>query len=282
MSGAARKRAAGRATGGTTSSESSSRRGDRLGQGGFSGGFDGPASRGSASNVGSGHGTSPNAPQGGFAPQNPPTASRRSSQSGSGAAPNLPAAPLGDPARDRPSRYTDQLRNVDLPPSFYNIDQLVGEDSPFNAPRALIWLPLLAHCTLNTQDHLPSCTSIHSVTSSLLVPSLHQPTHPILTDFHPCSTSCTTFLHRHPLNSVLLSLLNMMLRDWVQVMSCPSLPRLRRPLVAPSSSRILKGPDPVPLELCTQTSTHQIATSIIQHVFSYQRSVLQEHLCTRY
>ncbi|KAL6245196.1 Protein argonaute [Rhinocladiella similis] len=124
MSGAARKRAAGRATGGTTSSESSSRRGDRLGQGGFSGGFDGPASRGSASNVGSGHGTSPNAPQGGFAPQNPPTASRRSSQSGSGAAPNLPAAPLGDPARDRPSRYTDQLRNVDLPPSFYNIDQL--------------------------------------------------------------------------------------------------------------------------------------------------------------
>ncbi|KIW10210.1 hypothetical protein PV08_11171 [Exophiala spinifera] len=145
MSGAARKRGAGRATRGGPSSETSSRRGDRSGQGGFAGGFDGPASRGSASNVGSGHGTSPNAPQGGFAPQNPPAASRGSSQSGGGPAPSQPAAPLGDPARDTPSRYTDQLRNIDFPPSFYNIDQLVSENSPFNVPRALLLLPLPAH-----------------------------------------------------------------------------------------------------------------------------------------
>ncbi|KAJ9500329.1 Protein argonaute [Exophiala xenobiotica] len=126
MSGPARKRGAGRATRGQPSSETSSRRGDRLQPGGFAGGYDGPASRGSASNVGSGHGVSPTVPQGGFAPQAPSAGgSRRSSQSGG--APPQPgqlAPPQGDPARENRPRYTDQLRNVDLPASFYNIDQL--------------------------------------------------------------------------------------------------------------------------------------------------------------
>ncbi len=128
MSGPARKRGAGRATRGQPSSETSSRRGDRLQPGGFAGGYDGPASRGSASNVGSGHGGSPTAPQGGFAPQAPSAGSRRSSQSGGAPPqPSQPAAPRGDPARESQPRYTDQLRNVDLPASFYNIDQLVSQ-----------------------------------------------------------------------------------------------------------------------------------------------------------
>ncbi|EXJ86436.1 hypothetical protein A1O3_03387 [Capronia epimyces CBS 606.96] len=143
MSGAARRRGAGRATRGQAS-ETSSRRGDRLQVPG--GGFDGPASRGSASASGQGsHGRqdsnappagsgrgSPITPQGGFAAQASQAASRRSSQSGGPAQQTQPAglavqqAPVrpGDPARDQQPRYSDQLRNLDLPASFYNIDQL--------------------------------------------------------------------------------------------------------------------------------------------------------------
>ncbi len=131
---AARKRGAGRAARGQQPAETASRRGDRL----QPGGFDGPASRGSASQSGpgtAGRGTgstapsaasgagSPAAPAGSTELQAPTTSSRRSSQSGG---PPPAAVPLGDPARDRPSRLTDGMRNVDLPPSFYNIDQLVS------------------------------------------------------------------------------------------------------------------------------------------------------------
>ncbi|KAH0846902.1 hypothetical protein FOPE_12523 [Fonsecaea pedrosoi] len=134
MSGAARKRGAGRATRGQQPAETSSRRGDRLQVPG--GGFDGPASRGSASQSGpgsAGRGAASTAPsvasgagspsvsQGGPEEQSQP---RRSSQSG-GAPPQTQGTVLrGDPAQDRPSRFTDQMRNVDLPASFYNIDQL--------------------------------------------------------------------------------------------------------------------------------------------------------------
>jgi hypothetical protein len=142
MSGAARKRGAdrgaGRATRGQTPAETSSRRGgDRLQV--PHGGFDGPASRGSASQSGPGtagrgsnapSGTgSPNVPASGFEGQAPTASSRRSSQSGGQPSqPSQPQAvvPQGDPARDRQLRYTDQMKNVDLPPSFYNIDQMVG------------------------------------------------------------------------------------------------------------------------------------------------------------
>jgi hypothetical protein len=116
--------------------ETSSRRGDRLMP---PGAFDGPASRGSASQSGpggrgfvsnaSGHGSP--APTGsGFEPQAPTASSRRSSQSGGGqpVAQAAPAFPAGDPARDPAAalRTTDRLKNVDLPPSFYNIDAQVS------------------------------------------------------------------------------------------------------------------------------------------------------------
>ncbi|OAP56736.1 hypothetical protein AYL99_08848 [Fonsecaea erecta] len=134
MSGAARKRGAGRATRGQQPSETSSRRGDRLQVPG--GGFDGPASRGTASQSGpgsTGRGAasaassaasgagSPSVPQ--EAPSQGPS-SRRSSQSGGQSTRAPQAPPRTDPARDKPARYTDQMRNIDLPASFYNIDQL--------------------------------------------------------------------------------------------------------------------------------------------------------------
>ncbi|KAG9777510.1 hypothetical protein KCU88_g4487, partial [Aureobasidium melanogenum] len=131
MSGAARRRGAGRATRGQAS-ETSSRRGDRLQAPG--GGFDGPASRGTGSGIGS-QSRGPSNPSvgpphgSGSAPQGSQAGSRRSSQSGGPPAQTAgPSVPVtqGDPARDEPSRYTDALRNVDLPASFYNIDQLVS------------------------------------------------------------------------------------------------------------------------------------------------------------
>ena len=139
MSGAARKRGTGRATRGQPPAETSSRRGDRLQV--PPGGFDGPASRGSASQSGpgtAGRGAgsnapsaasgagSPSVPAGGFEGQLPTASSRRSSQSGGPPSQPQAAVPQGDPARDRQARYTDQMMNVDLPASFYNIDQLVS------------------------------------------------------------------------------------------------------------------------------------------------------------
>ncbi|OQV05203.1 Piwi domain-containing protein [Cladophialophora immunda] len=131
MSGAARKRGAGRATRGQQPSETASRRGDRLQVPG--GGFDGPASRGSASQsapgsagrgaAASGAG-SPSVPQGGFEAQSQPPSSRRSSQSGGQPSQTQATVLRVDPALDRQARYTDQMRNIDLPASFYNIDQL--------------------------------------------------------------------------------------------------------------------------------------------------------------
>lgn len=137
MSGAARKRGRGRAAAtrpGDDASQSSSRRGDRLVP---AGGFDGPASRGSASGTGqSGPRRGSNPPSvGSGTPQPaetgavPQSGSRRSSVSGPPPPQPPPAqsqAPRGDPARDRPSRATDALKNVDLPASFFNVDNLVS------------------------------------------------------------------------------------------------------------------------------------------------------------
>jgi hypothetical protein len=134
MSAARKRGAGGRAARGQQPAETASRRGDRQ-----PGAFDGPASRGSASgpaNSGRGAGStapsagsgpgSPGAPAGVAESQAPTSTSRRSSQSG-GPVPTQVAAHQGDPARDRPARFTDQMRNLDLPASFYNIDKLVSQ-----------------------------------------------------------------------------------------------------------------------------------------------------------
>lgn len=142
MSGPARRRGGGRAAAGVGgSSETSSRRGDRLQVPGGPGGFDGPASRGTASgagsqgrrasnapSVGSGRG-SPNPLQGGFAPQSSQAPSQASAQSQVSTQPQTPPMLQGDPARENPPRYTDSLRNIDLPASFYEIDKLVSASS---------------------------------------------------------------------------------------------------------------------------------------------------------
>ncbi len=156
MSGAARQRGRGRA-GGQESVSSPSRRGDRLAPPPV-GGHDGPASRGSASGPGS-HGRgpssaasvssgqgSPNPGQGSAAPQPSQAGSRHSTQSGGQGPTSGPAQPTpaiqGDPARDHPARYTDALRNIDLPPSFYNIDQLVSQKPDIQSAYSLLSLPL--------------------------------------------------------------------------------------------------------------------------------------------
>ena len=141
MSGAARRRGRGRANvqqgdGSTETSASQPRRGTARQV--PAGGFDGPASRGSASGTGtsgrrdsnppsmtSGQGT----PQGGFAPQGSQPGSRRSSISGGQTQPAAAPRRL-DPALDpeRVPRTTDALKNVDLPASFYEVDNLVSHD----------------------------------------------------------------------------------------------------------------------------------------------------------
>lgn len=95
--------------------------------------FDGPASRGSGSGAGSQSQAS-----------GPPAGSRRPSDAGS-RAPSQPATqppsqsvaqtPLigRDPAREGPApRATDGIKNVDMPASFYNIDDMVSQFS--NSP----------------------------------------------------------------------------------------------------------------------------------------------------
>jgi hypothetical protein len=134
MSGSARNRGTSHNTR-VQPAETASRRGDRLMP---PGAFDGPASRGSASQSGpGGRGSVPNASGhgspasgSGFEPQAPTASSRRLSQYGGSqqAAPQAMNLPAVDPARDpgNAPRLTDRLRNVDLPPSFYNIDAQVS------------------------------------------------------------------------------------------------------------------------------------------------------------
>lgn len=128
MSGAARQRGRGRA-GGEETSDTSSRRGGPPGAqpSRAPGGFDGPASRGSASASASGVGSQ------GRRPSNPPSVGsggRSPTQSqGSFQPPSTVQQQriTGDPARDQDKqpKLTDALKNLDLPASFYNIDQTV-------------------------------------------------------------------------------------------------------------------------------------------------------------
>ncbi len=135
MSGAARRRGGRGHT--DDSSDPSSRRGVGT-PAAPPGGFDGPASRGSASrgrgqsNAPSTAGsapisepTSPPVAQTGFANVATPQAG---SQPGSRAgAPPASQVPIhGDPARESQPLYTDSMRNIDLPPSFYNVNREVS------------------------------------------------------------------------------------------------------------------------------------------------------------
>jgi hypothetical protein len=97
--------------------------------------LDGPASRGGTSNPSSG-GRRPSNPlspgsAAGSAPGSPATSPRAAQPGSFSPASNAPssagAAPLTDPARDpaRQVRLTDSVRNVDLPASLYNLDNLV-------------------------------------------------------------------------------------------------------------------------------------------------------------
>ena len=142
MSGAARRRGGRGPTDDT--SDASSRR--SLGTPAAPpGGFDGPASRGSASGPGStgrGRGQSNPPSTAGSAPGSQPTSPRitqtgsanlatpqAGSQPGSraGAPPAYEAPGRGDPAREDPlPRYTDSMKNIDLPPSFYNVNREVS------------------------------------------------------------------------------------------------------------------------------------------------------------
>lgn len=138
MSGAARRRGRGRPkTNDEASEPSSSQRGRGAGLR-APGQFDGPASRGSASGAGSQSRGGSNAPsagsQGGTSTAQPQHGSQPSSRRESVSGITSGIAQMNvDPARDPENvpRYTDQLRNVDLPATFYNIDALVSH-SPSN------------------------------------------------------------------------------------------------------------------------------------------------------
>ncbi len=132
MSNPARRR--GRGGNPQQQSDTSSARGGGL----TPGAFDGPASRGGASsNTGSaGHpaSTAPSATSGPGSQPGSPLGSPQIAQPGSFAPGPGSLSPTGaptplmtDPARDpeRQARLTDSLRNVDLPASFYNMDNLV-------------------------------------------------------------------------------------------------------------------------------------------------------------
>jgi len=132
MSNPARRR--GRGGNPSAPSDSSSARGGGL----TPGAFDGPASRGGgSSNTGSAGpaaSTAPSATSGGASQPGSQPVSPTLTQTGSFATASAPAssvqAPtplMTDPARDpaRQARLTDSLRNVDLPASFYNLDNLV-------------------------------------------------------------------------------------------------------------------------------------------------------------
>jgi hypothetical protein len=124
MSHAARQRGRGRATGEQGSDTSSHRRGLPGAQPSRApGGFDGPASRGSASGAASQGRRPSNPPSAGSGARSPTTSQ------GSFQPPATVQQPrvTGDPAKDQDKKpkLTDALKNLDLPASFYNIDQTV-------------------------------------------------------------------------------------------------------------------------------------------------------------
>jgi hypothetical protein len=136
MSGAARNRGRARGHGQDGSEPSTRRRGASRGRG-IIPNLDGPASRGTGSAAGSQLGRASNAPssphisQGGFAPQGSQAPSQATSISQTpSAGPQVAVRTTGlDPAREsRPAVFTDSLKNIDLPASFYNIDGMVSEN----------------------------------------------------------------------------------------------------------------------------------------------------------
>lgn len=138
MSGAARRRGQARGRAQEASDASSHRQGASRGRGVPQ--LDGPASQGPGSAQGSQMSRASNAPgapaasQGGFTPQGSQAHSRSTSvsQTPAAGAQVVPPKARQDPALDKdkkPELFTDNLRNVDLPASFYNIN---GEVSPLH------------------------------------------------------------------------------------------------------------------------------------------------------
>lgn len=102
--------------------------------------FDGPASRGSGSAAGTQSqvtGSAAGSRRGSNAGTQAP--SQAGSVAGSQSQAAAQVAPIArDPAREGPvPRTTDPLRNVDMPASFYNIDNLVSQGSFFIFPQTL-------------------------------------------------------------------------------------------------------------------------------------------------
>lgn len=128
MSGAARRRGQARGQRGDGSDDFPRRgRGGRGGRGGGIPPFDGPASRGTGSVSGPQGGRGSNAPSSVTPSQGEAAGSRRSSVSQPPPQPQQPASASGataglDPARDRPDSKFDDMRNIDFPASFYNMD----------------------------------------------------------------------------------------------------------------------------------------------------------------
>lgn len=117
MSGAARQRGAHRTNG--ESEKSLTDQNVEQHRNAFTGIYDGPASRGSISGP----------------PSNAQFSDTRSVGSNGPTSPRLQVATLQqpgtfppvDPARDNPVRPTDQLRNIDLPASFFKVDHKVTQ-----------------------------------------------------------------------------------------------------------------------------------------------------------
>jgi hypothetical protein len=134
MSGTARRRGRGGNPNDNVSDNSSRPSGTPAApRGGSASRGPGSAGRGRGSNPPAAAGPAP-APQ----PTSPPVSQQASGvtttpkpasePAGRASAPPAPQGPVtGDPARERQDYYTDQFKNVDLPPSFYNFDDRVRD-----------------------------------------------------------------------------------------------------------------------------------------------------------
>lgn len=135
MSGAARRRGQARGQRGDGSENSFRGRGNRGSRGGIPP-FDGPASRGTGTASGPQSGRGSNAPSSVAPSQGEPLGSRHSSVSQPPSQQPQQSQPSGataglDPARDRPESKFDDMKNIDFPASFYNMD-VSSQPSPFH------------------------------------------------------------------------------------------------------------------------------------------------------
>ena len=139
--------------------------------------FDGPASRGSGSAAGTQSqvtGSAAGSRRGSNAGTQAP--SQAGSVAGSQSQAAAQVAPIArDPAREGPvPRTTDSLRNVDMPASFYNIDNLVSQGSFFISPYTIPTRQ--AQCMDRLLSHslwCLSCAGSASLTTYVAPPAPH-------------------------------------------------------------------------------------------------------------